>query len=206
LYDGEVSSDEALEARIAQLLSAPRTAETRAAVVTIAVRGYGPQILGYLQAVLRSTDDGAEAFSRFCEDVWVGIDSYQQRSTFKAWAYTVAWHAALRVVQDPERKRGRPLVTAEAEQLAAEVRSLTAPHLITDNKDRVAALRRALDPAEQTLLILRLDRNLSWHEIGEVLAAEGEEVGEAALRKRFERIKERLRELAITEGLLPRDG
>jgi RNA polymerase sigma-70 factor, ECF subfamily len=206
-YDGGVSpSDEALEARIAQMLSAPRTAETRAAAATLAVRGYGPQILGYLRAVLRSDDDGAEAFSRFCEDVWLGIDGYQQRSTFKAWAYTVAWHAALRVAQDPEHKRGRPLLTGESEKLAAEVRSHTAPYLLTANKDRVTVLRQALTPAEQTLLILRIDRDLSWHEIGEVLAAEGEEVGEAALRKRFERIKERLRELAIAEGLLPTDG
>jgi RNA polymerase sigma-70 factor (ECF subfamily) len=146
---------------------------------------------------------GAEAFSLFCEHLWVGIDSYRRRSTFKAWADTVAWHAALRVVQDPERKRQRPLATNQAEKLAEEVRSRTAPHLLTANKDRLAELRRALDPAEQTLLILRLDRGLSWSEIGEVLAAEGDETSEAALRKRFERVKERLRDLAIARGLLP---
>jgi RNA polymerase sigma-70 factor (ECF subfamily) len=193
------TTDDALEQRIAELLDQG----DRATAATLAVRGYGPQILGYLQAVLRSSEDGAEAFSLFCEHLWVGIDSYRRRSTFKAWAYTVAWHAALRVVQDPERKRQRPLATNQAEKLAEEVRSRTAPHLLTANKDRLAELRQALDPAEQTLLILRLDRGLSWSEIGEVLAAEGNETNEAALRKRFERIKERLRVLAIARGLLP---
>ncbi len=192
------ATDEALESRISTLL----TAGERAAAITLAVRGYGPQILGYLQAVLRSTDDGAEAFSRFCEDLWVGVDTYARRSSFKAWAYTVAWHAALQVVRDPERKRQRPLVSQEAEKLAHEVRSLTGPHLLTVNKDRLAELRQSLDPADQTLLILRLDRDLSWREIAEVLASEGEEITDAAVRKRFERIKDRLRELAVKLGLL----
>jgi RNA polymerase sigma-70 factor, ECF subfamily len=201
-YDSVVSTtDDALEDRIGKLLGAGE----HAAAATVALRGYGPQILGYLQAVLRSSEDGTEAFSLFCENLWIGIPAYQHRNSFKAWAYAIAWHAALRVVQDPQRKRARPLETAQAEQLANEVRSLTAPHLVTANKDRLAELRQALDPAEQTLLILRLDRGLSWAEVAEVLAADGEDVSEANLRKRFERIKDRLRELAVSSGLLPRE-
>jgi RNA polymerase sigma-70 factor (ECF subfamily) len=193
------TTDDALEMRIGELLGAG----DHATAATVAVRGYGPQILGYLQAVLRSEDDGAEAFSTFCENLWTGIPGYQHRNSFKAWAYTIAWHAALRIVQDPQRKRQRPLQTSQAEQLALEVRSLTAPHFQTANKDGLAELRQALDPADQTLLILRIDRGLSWSEVAEVVASEGEDVSEASLRKRFERIKERVRELAVARGLLP---
>jgi RNA polymerase sigma-70 factor (ECF subfamily) len=193
------TTDDALEKRIGELLGAG----DHAGAATVAVRGYGPQILGYLQAVLRSEDDGAEAFSAFCENLWTGIPAYQHRNSFKAWAYTIAWHAALRIVQDPQRKRQRPLQTSQAEQLALEVRSLTAPHFQTANKDGLAELRQALDPADQTLLILRIDRGLSWSEVAEVLASEGEDVSEASLRKRFERIKQRVRELAVARGLLP---
>jgi RNA polymerase sigma-70 factor (ECF subfamily) len=193
------TSDEALEKRIGELLGAG----DHTAAATVAVRGYGPQILGYLQAVLRSEDDGAEAFSTFCENLWIGIPDYQHRNSFKAWAYTIAWHAALRIVQDPQRKRQRPLQTSEAEKLALEVRSQTAPHLLTENKEGLAELRQALDPLEQTLLILRIDRGLSWSEVAEVFASEGEDVSEASLRKRFERIKVRVRELAVARGLLP---
>jgi RNA polymerase sigma-70 factor (ECF subfamily) len=192
------TTDDALEQRIGELLRAG----DHAAAATVAVRGYGPQILGYLQAVLRSDDDGAEAFSTFCENLWTGIPAYQHRNSFKAWAYTIAWHAALRIVQDPQRKRQRPLQTSQAEQLALEVRSLTAPHFQTANKDGLAELRQALDPADQTLLILRIDRGLSWSDIAEVFASEGEDVSEASLRKRFERIKLRVRELAVARGLL----
>ncbi len=192
------TTDDALEQRIGELLRAG----DHAAAATVAVRGFGPQILGYLQALLRSDDDGAEAFSTFCENLWIGIPSYQHRNTFKAWAYAIAYHAALRIVQNPQRKRERPLQTSHAEQLALEVRSQTAPHLLTANKDGLAELRQALDPADQTLLILRLDRGLSWAEVAEVLTPEGEEVSEAGLRKRFERVKLRVRELAVARGLL----
>ena len=50
--------------------------------------------------------------------------------------------------------------------------------------------------------MLRIDRELEWEEIAAVLAADGVEVNAATLRKRFERLKERLREQAEEQGLL----
>jgi RNA polymerase sigma-70 factor, ECF subfamily len=74
-------------------------------------------------------------------------------------------------------------------------------HLRTEIKDKVAALREQLDEEDRTILILRVDRKLAWQDIARVLAEEdisGSEATKrsAALRKRFERIKERLRKLA----------
>jgi RNA polymerase sigma-70 factor (ECF subfamily) len=73
------------------------------------------------------------------------------------------------------------------------------------------ALRERLDPEDQTLLILHVDRALTWPEIALVLhdeaaPLEGAEHGRAAarLRKRFERVKAEFRRLAREEGLLPR--
>jgi RNA polymerase sigma-70 factor (ECF subfamily) len=42
------------------------------------------------------------------------------------------------------------------------------------------------------LLFLRVDQQLSWREIATVMSASGEAVEEAALRQRFQRVKERL--------------
>jgi RNA polymerase sigma-70 factor (ECF subfamily) len=70
---------------------------------------------------------------------------------------------------------------------------------------RHAALRRlreTLDPDDQTLLSLRLDRELEWEELAVVLSGEGTPVTAVALRKRFERLKDRLGRLAREEGLL----
>ena len=56
-------------------------------------------------------------------------------------------------------------------------------------------VRDQLDDLERALLVLRIDRGLFWIEIAEVLAEDGAAVGEAALRKRFERLKTKLRQL-----------
>ena len=87
-------------------------------------------------------------------------------------------------------------------RLAAEVRSSTAPHLRTDVKDAVARLREQLSPGEQSLLILRVDRALTWSEIASVMSSSENEVDAQTLAKRFERVKAKMRRLAEEAGLL----
>lgn len=185
--------DLALEERITSLLDAGDP--TGAA--TAAIEGYGPQILGYLTSVLRDDDLAGDAFSTFSEDLWVGLPKFRRESAFRTWAYKLAWHAAMRCARDPKRKRGAPLPSSLASNLAAEVRSRTAPHLRTETKTAVQQLRDELTPDEQTLLILRIDRDLGFRDIAEVIGVE-----EAAVRKRFERVKEKLKDLARKRGLL----
>lgn len=182
-----------LDARVAACLDGG----DEAGAATQVIRALGGKILGYLAAVMRDQAAAHEVFSVFCEDLWRGMSGFR-RGSVRGWAYRIAWHAAARHLRDPARKRTRPLVTAEAEQLAAEVRSTTALHLRPSAADALAELRAALDPEDQTLLILRIDRDLSWAEVAAVF---GEP--EATLRKRFERLKERLRKEASARGLIP---
>ena len=70
---------------------------------------------------------------------------------------------------------------------------------------RETRLRAKLSPDEQALLTLRVDRELEWREIARVLAddelADDAAVTRAAagLRKKFERLKEKLRRLAAED-------
>jgi RNA polymerase sigma-70 factor (ECF subfamily) len=169
---------------------------------TVVVRSLGPHILGYLRSVLRDADDADDAFARWAENVWRGIASFRGEAALETWCHRVAWHAAMRVLRDPHHRRRRPLPTSQASVLADEVRSATASNLGTTAQNRVAELRRALSPEDQTLLVLRLDRDLPWRDVAQVMAEEGVDVSEAALRKRYERIKERVRQLAVESGLL----
>jgi RNA polymerase sigma-70 factor (ECF subfamily) len=169
----------------------------------VVIRRLGPPILQYLRVVLKDGDDADDAFSRFAEGVWSGIAGFARRGTVKSWSYRVAWHAALRVLRDPYRRRRELLATSEVGRLANEVRSTTSKKAAeTVAAQRIERLRDELEPDEQTLLILRFDRGLSWREVAEVLDEEGTPIDEAALRKRFERLKRRLRELAGAEGLI----
>jgi len=170
-----------------------------AQAATIVIESYGPQILGYLTALLVDDDDAADVFSMFSEDLWHGIAGFRRECSLKTWSYKVAWHAAMRFKRDLYRQRGVRLGSTAAAQLAARVRSTTAIHLRTATKDRVMQLRAELD--DQTILILRIDRGLSWREVAHVLSTPEQPLDEVALRKRFERLKSKLRELARQAGL-----
>src|SRR3990172_430291 len=186
-----------LETRVQALVGEGRVREA----ASTAIRQLGPQVLSYLSALLRSEADAREVFSQFTEDLWKGLPGFRGESSLRGWAYRIAWHASARFVRDPFRQRGRRLETSEASRLAEEVRSSMGADAW--RTERVAQLREVLTPEEQTLLILRVDRGLSWREVALVFADEsGTAPNEAALRKRFERLKGKLAEAARSRGLL----
>lgn len=175
--------------------------------VAAIVRGYGPELLTYLVAVARSETDGSDAFSEAIVDVWRGLPTFRWESSLRTWCYTVARRALARLYRAPARRRQVALASEELEALVAEVRTQTATAARTDAKDGLRALREELTPDEQTILILRVDRNLPWRDVARILAddeAPSEAVlvrRAAALRKRFEAIKATLRDKARTAGL-----
>jgi RNA polymerase sigma-70 factor (ECF subfamily) len=100
-----------------------------------------------------------------------------------------------------------PLDDSGVEALVAQVRSRTATFLRTETRDKIARLRAALDPDDQTLLILRINRGLAWRDIARVLTPDGDattpaalDKRAAALRKRFERLKTELKERARAQA------
>jgi RNA polymerase sigma-70 factor (ECF subfamily) len=188
-----MAEEERVEALLAQ-------GELRAAA-TEAIRLLGPRILGYLRAVLRDENDAAEAFSIFAESLWRGLKSFRGECAFRTWAYKVAWNAALRLRDDAYRRRGRRLASSEASRLAEEVRTSS----VMRHERQSAALERlraALTAEEQTLLVLRVDQALPWEDVAHVLSGPQGRPDPAALRKRFERLKERLARKAREEGLV----
>ena len=195
---------EQAEARISERLerSDPQGA------VTIALQVYGSEIVGFLMARERDETAASEAFSEFCEDLWRGIGGFRRESSFRSWAYALARNAAHRRRQDPFAKRGVPLSKApDIYELAEKIRTTTLVHLRTEVRDAVTRLREKLDAEDRELLVLRVNRGLSWKEIALVFGGVDETPAElsrraASLRKRFERVKNRLRELAREEGLL----
>ncbi|HEX7844063.1 MAG TPA: sigma-70 family RNA polymerase sigma factor [Kofleriaceae bacterium] len=172
------------------------------AAATAMLTGLGPQILGYLAATLRDDDAAYEVFGQFSEELWKSIATFRGESSFKTWAYKIVMHSISRYRRDGFRRRGQPLASDELSAIAEQVRSQTPPFQRTEVKDRIAELRASLEPEDQTLLFLRVDQGLPWSDVAAVIAAQGAPVDVAALRKRFERAKARLRKLAEQDGLL----
>lgn len=182
------------EARIRALLS---SGDGRAGAAE-AMRAFGPKILGYLRSILRDEGDAGDAFSVWAEHLWRGIGSFRGESSFRTWAFKIAYNAALNVRNEAWRRLGRPFETGEASRLAEEIRTKTAARE-ERQRTRLDEIRAQLSAEEQTLLTLRIDQQLSWDEIAEIFSANGDAVDTAALRKRFQRLKDRLAEMLREE-------
>jgi RNA polymerase sigma-70 factor (ECF subfamily) len=176
-----------IETRVTSLLAG---GEYRSAATEV-IRGYGPRALGYLHRLLGNETDAADAFSLFAEQVWRGMPNFEGRSSVKTWAFKAAWSAAMKVRDDAWRRLREGLPSSAASHLADEVRTNTAIRFETLRQE-LEVLRSELTAEDQTLLALRLDQELTWEEVAEVLSIEGRVVDPATLRKRYERIKARL--------------
>lgn len=192
-YDARMVIDEAIRARVAQ-------GDHRGAATEV-LRAFGPKILGYLQAVLRDEADAADAFSVFAEHLWRGLPGWRGQSSLKTWAFKLAWNAALNLKDEAWRRRGRRFRTGEASRLADEIRTKTGVR-VERQRQALDALRAELTEEEQTLLVLRIDQQLSWDEIAEVMGDAASPLDAVALRKRYERLKEKLTRLARERGLV----
>jgi RNA polymerase sigma-70 factor (ECF subfamily) len=180
------------------------------AAATLALQGYGSEIIDFLSARLRSSSDGQEAFSMFAEDLWNGLPGFAWRCSLRTWAYTVARNAANRYATSPHNRRTRHLALASPSRvsvLVERVRSATQAHQRTDIKDKFRALRDRLDQDDQMVLILRIDRDMAWRDIAIAMSGDAnlddDDVAResARLRKAFERVKAELKRMAEEEGL-----
>lgn len=184
-------------------------------VATLAVNTYGPDVLGFLAAILHDQADAGDAFAQACENLWRGLPRFEARSTVKTWFYTLARNAALRLRGSGTHNRHVPL--SMVSELVEQVRSRTALHLRSQVKSKLSEIRDELDEADRALLVLRVDRAMSWNDIARVMGrsdggTEGdaeddvsdEELARASarLRQRFQTIKKTIRDRARESGLL----
>jgi RNA polymerase sigma-70 factor, ECF subfamily len=172
---------------------------------TAALRLYGVELLGFLHAIAGDHDLAAEAFAELGEDIWTGLPRFRWHASLRSWLYALARNALAQLRRDPRRRVDRNLPLSVAPEVEAAVRTVTVEVQRTDVKDGFRVLREQLDPEEHELLLLRLDRGLPWKDIARILGGDDQvDARAAALRKRFERAKERLKKLAIEHGLISR--
>jgi RNA polymerase sigma-70 factor (ECF subfamily) len=173
-----------------------------------AIEGYSSELYGYLVNTMRKHEDAAEVFSQTIEDFWRGLPRFRGGASVKTWLYKIAYSAVTRFRRSPWN-RGDRVGDAALAELTAIAHTRTEPWRITEIKNKARALRDQLNDADQTLLTLRLDRRLDWHEIARIMlrdddpspAALARESGR--LRKRFQYLKDELRARARASGLLP---
>jgi RNA polymerase sigma-70 factor (ECF subfamily) len=178
-----------------------------AEAATATLKLYGGELMGYLAVMSRNEVDAGDAFSLFSEDLWRGLPKFRWESSLRTWAYILARRALCRLLREPERHRAKVELPPSAEFLDVATVMRTSMLLARAGKRGEAELLRdQLDPDDRTLLILRVDRELAWLEIARIMG-DDDALAEAdlkrlaaALRKRYERVKAQLRELAAARS------
>jgi RNA polymerase sigma-70 factor (ECF subfamily) len=168
--------------------------------VTRILRGLGPELLGFMVSLTRDAAAAGDAFSELSIDVWRGLPGFEWRSSLRTWTYVLARRAVSRTRRGAAPRAPHiPLSQASViSKVAIEVRDASLARTEALH-DAFADVRAQLDEDEQVILVLRVDRSMGWRDIARVIA-EGDEEADvdrvaATLRKRFERIKTRIREL-----------
>ena len=196
---------EDVEARIRQLCEAGDIG----GAVTITIRELGPEVVGFVLVLTRDESDAGDVFADVCVRIWKSLAGFRWQCSLRTWLYTVARRAFSTHRRERLQWKDRHVRISdipELDELVVRVRTTTLARLRGEAQTKVQRLREKLTPDEQTLLTLRLDRDLEWREIARVLADSEDEPSEeditrdaAALRKRFERLKENLRKLAAED-------
>jgi RNA polymerase sigma-70 factor, ECF subfamily len=169
------------------------------AAATDAIKIYGPEIYTLLMSLHR--DDADDVFSMFCEKLWKGLPSFEGRSSVRTWAYAVAWSASSRFRSRKAARREVQITDSQIASLAAQVRTETRSRMRNERRSRLREIRQTLPVEDQLLLVLRVERELDWSELSRVMnpgvELDDDALGResARLRKRFQSVKERLREL-----------
>ena len=180
---------------------------------TLFIQRYGQELQAFLVDRLRSQSAASEVFSQFAEDLWRGLPTFAWRASMRSWAYTLARNRAYQYRKSPHQQPRRNVTFGADSRFAVELtrlRSATLEHRKTEVKSRIRELRQKLSEEDQVLLVLRVDRELSFRELAVVLSDEGTDLDDdqvsrlaTNLRQRFQKVKKRLRTLAAEEGLLP---
>jgi RNA polymerase sigma-70 factor, ECF subfamily len=174
--------------------------EGATAAATLIIRTYGPDLLGYLWMAASSWGDGDELFSEVCVRIWRALPAFRFECSVRAWVHVIARNR-VRAGFDRAQRRSHAVPVELAEEIAA-AKTTTIDALKDATRRRLERLRETLDEDDRTLLLLRVDRELPWRDIAHVMSEPGEPLDRAAsrLRKRFERVKQRLRRELVTEA------
>jgi RNA polymerase sigma-70 factor (ECF subfamily) len=175
------------------------------AATTAALELYGDELYRFLVATLASETDAGDVSAELWELIWSSLPSFEWRSSFRTWAYVLGRRACLRFRRTEGARRTRRLSDTAISRIEQQLRT-SVWYLRDTVRDGMSALRAQLDDDERALLYLRVDRELAWREVAALmLGGEVDAKAEAAIRRRFTRLKKRLREMAKDAGLVPED-
>src|SRR5688500_16760769 len=135
----------------------------------LAVAELGDEVYAYVLARSRDEDEAGDVFSQACADLLTSMPTFGFRCTVRTWFYRLARSAGARYRAAAGNRSDRRIALSQVSEAIDQVRTRTHFHLRTEIKDGFRRLREQLDADEQQLLMLRIDRDLGWNEIAEIV-------------------------------------
>ncbi|WP_019913671.1 RNA polymerase sigma factor [Paenibacillus sp. HW567] len=161
-------------------------AGNREAFATI-IRAFEKQIYTYCYYILRNREEAEDAVQEVFVKVYRELRRYEERVSFSAWLYKVAYHHCLDQIR--KRKRRNRLLSLYKEQRP------NAYYNLKDDDPFQKLLIDELTAEERNLLILKVVEQYSFEEMGQIM-----ECNPATLRKKFERLRKKLVRQRMIEG------
>lgn len=165
----------------------------------LALEAYGNELYGFLVGLAHDRALADDVFGATCQRLWRGLANFRWESTLRTWAYTIARNEFYAERTSPKNREVPFSDIPGLGAAVAEVRTRTPVHQRTESRERFARLREELSPDDHILLGLRLEQRMAWDDIARVLG-HSDAKATAALRKRYQRLKERLRQLVAIAG------
>ena len=163
---------------------------------------YGAEVFGFLTRVLDPVSAAREAYAQFGARVGDGIASCDRRIGLRVWSYAIARTALMAQREKAGSFSGRPPPAHLPEPTTTQPRRPT-----TALRGALSRLRDALSPDDRDLIVLRVDRALSFGDLAVVFLGVGATSFERAheelrLRARFAEVCRNVAREAALRGIL----
>jgi DNA-directed RNA polymerase specialized sigma24 family protein len=162
--------------------------------VRLSMDSLGPEIFGFLVAVLGDADVSAKVYADVGQRIASELAEFRWKCPLRTWMYWIA----CRELQDRRRRKGPNATSVVA-----------TPDPVDTNSSRptgAAQLRRNLSEEDRELLILRVDRRFDLSEVavarlGESASPDAVARESQSLRRRMDKIVEEIHQVAVRNQL-----
>lgn len=188
----------------------PWLADLEAAILAV-LAAYGERTNAYIHKQISDSDTADDVFSQFCVSLVVGLPGFAFQCAVRTWVFTLTRNAVFRALDGDVRRKRLQEPLSQMSRVSALVHELsTTPSILTPPvRDALAEIRASLGDEDRLLLELYVDAELPWHEVASTMLGSADDPAavkreSARLRKRFERLKARLRDDIVGRGLIER--
>ena len=188
-----------LDIEVRQLVAAGRQREATGLMLT----RLSPELRPFLHRLLGDASLVDEALSNTCEHLWRRLSQFRWEYSLRSWSYIFARREASRFRAARARMGAPPTMLSAAHGETVYVTpNAVAP---TSAQDQLDSLRASISDDDRDLLVLRVERGLSWKEVGTAFLEDDDPSPEAIqreaarLRQRYRSIRARLA-AALAEG------